>query len=292
MAHFFDPRTSLKVDFFVLKSCTTAKASLWNVGGPQLLISSDNPQIARLSSSFQSSNALVADPGVFNFFIFGVTPGNILLRAKTTSGNQWAFVQAVVQLGELCLDARGPAVEDLQRRLNQRSPTRLPRLTVSGRFDIATKARVMEFQFYAGLKPDGAVGAKTQAALGTKPTKLPSAPGGRCIVVDLINNVLQVFESGMQVRSISPIHGGEGAHPSTRGVFWIDPKRRFRQHTSSSYPIPPGNMNFSLFYNGPEAIHQGPGRIASKGCIHVSPPDAESLFNWVGATEVLVIVVK
>jgi lipoprotein-anchoring transpeptidase ErfK/SrfK len=51
-------------------------------------------------------------------------------------------------------------------------------------------------------------------------------------------------------------------------------------------------MNFSLFYHGTEAIHQGPGRLESHGCIHVSPPSAETLFNWAGSHDVLVIVVK
>jgi len=51
-------------------------------------------------------------------------------------------------------------------------------------------------------------------------------------------------------------------------------------------------MDFSLFYYNAEAIHQGPGSLASHGCIHVSPPHAEQLFNWAGSHDVLVVVVK
>ena len=68
--------------------------------------------------------------------------------------------------------------------------------------------------------------------------------------------------------------------------------RRLRHHTSSTYPIPPGNMDFSLFYDGLRAIHQGPGDLPSEGCIHVNPPFAERLFDWAGDHDIIVIVVK
>jgi hypothetical protein len=60
-------------------------------------------------------------------------------------------------------------------------------------------------------------------------------------------------------------------------------------------------MDFSLFFHGPEAIHQGPPTVPSHGCIHVLPLEAERLFNWVHApagffppqtVDVLVFVLK
>ena len=50
-------------------------------------------------------------------------------------------------------------------------------------------------------------------------------------------------------------------------------------------------MNFSLFYNGVEALHQGPVTKESHGCIHVKDGEAERLFEWVGSNDVTVIVV-
>jgi lipoprotein-anchoring transpeptidase ErfK/SrfK len=51
-------------------------------------------------------------------------------------------------------------------------------------------------------------------------------------------------------------------------------------------------MDFSLFYDGLRAIHQGPGDLPSEGCIHVNPPFAERLFDWAGDHDIIVIVVK
>jgi lipoprotein-anchoring transpeptidase ErfK/SrfK len=50
-------------------------------------------------------------------------------------------------------------------------------------------------------------------------------------------------------------------------------------------------MDFSLFYHGGEALHQGDAHIQSHGCIHVPAPFAEQLFDWAGSTDIVVIVV-
>jgi hypothetical protein len=80
-------------------------------------------------------------------------------------------------------------------------------------------------------------------------------PSGRCILVDLVNDRLRAFDNGLTKLDFRPIKGGARSDPSTRGVFKVF--KRLRHHTSSKFPIPPGNMDFSLFYNGAEAIHQG-----------------------------------
>jgi len=293
MAHFYSPQTQQKTDFFNLKACTTLKAGLWNVGGPPLFVSSDDPGIALVSTAGQYGGGLAASSGMFELFITAARAGNILLRAKNDVGNQWAFTQAVVSGGDLCINTSGNDVQQLQERLNSLDPTRLPRLNSNGRFDVPTKARAMEYQFLQGLVVDGVVGPKTWARLAKAAAahRTGGTPRGKCILVDLIHSTLISYSSGQPVMTVSPVHGGSPDHPSHAGVFPMS-SRRLRQHTSSSYPIPPGNMNFSLFYNGPEALHQGPGSVSSKGCIHVNAPYAEQLFNWAGADDVLVIVVK
>jgi len=294
MAHFYLPQTQQKTDFFNLKACTTMKAGLWNVGGPPLFISSDDPGIATVSTAAQYGGTLASGSGMFEFFITGARAGSILLRAKTDTGDQWAFTQAVVSGGDLCINATGSDVQQLQERLNSLDPTRLPRLNPTGRFDVPTKARAMEYQFHQGLVVDGVVGPKTWARLAKAAAahRIGGAPRGKCVLVDLIHTTLTAYSSGVPVMTVSPVHGGSPDHPSHAGVFPISPTRRLRDHTSSSYPYPAGNMNFSLFYNGPEALHQGPGSLPSKGCIHVSAPYAEQLFNWAGNDDVIVIVVK
>lgn len=180
-------------------------------------------------------------------------------------------------------------VKDVQGRLDAASRTRLPRLRGEIGFSPVTMARVMEFQFQEGLRPDGDVGPKTMARLLAR-TGHHSPPSGRSILVDLINGRLRAFEDGVVRLDIHPIKGGAPTSPTTRGVFKV--LRRLRHHTSSKYPIPPGNMDFSLFFHGAEAIHQGPPTVSSHGCVHVEPVEAERLFNWAGRTDIRVIVIK
>ena len=151
----------------------------------------------------------------------------------------------------------------------------------------------MEFQFQQQIGVDGASGDVTRGKLATGPATCthPKPPGGRCILVDLIHNRLTAFEDGNAQRRVSPIRGGSAEDPSTRGVFQMS-SRRLRHHTSSEFPEPPDNMQFSMFYNRGQAIHQGPPTEPSHGCIYVGPPDAEGLFNWAGHSNIIVIVVK
>jgi hypothetical protein len=179
-------------------------------------------------------------------------------------------------------------VKDIQNRLDTASRTRLPRLRGEIGFSPVTMARVMEFQAQERLKPDGDVGPRTMARLRER-TGNQSMPFGHCILVDLINRRLRAFVDGIVKLDIRPIIGGARTSPTTRGVFKVT--RRHRYHTSSKYPIPPGNMDFSLFFHGAEAIHQGPPDTPSHGCVHVEPGEAERLFNWAGRTDVRVIVI-
>jgi len=184
----------------------------------------------------------------------------------------------------------GTGVQELKRQLNRHNPTRLPRLKESfDVFDTLTQARVMEFQYRKKIGVDGIAGKKTFAKLSAKST--PSSPTGRCIVVSLIENNLIAFIDGLIARRVFRISGGSASHPTRRGVFPMS-NRRLKNHTSSKYPIPPGNMDFSLFFDGAIALHQGPPSEPSHGCIHVGKPHAESLFKWAGKTNVLVIVAK
>lgn len=182
---------------------------------------------------------------------------------------------------------RGPTVRALQDRLDAVGPTRLPRLGGDSDYGPLTMARVMEFQDTVGIEEDGIAGSGTMNRLDRR-RRDASPPNGRCILVDLINRRLRAYENGRLAHDIRPIIGGRQGHPSTRGVYYVN--RREREHTSSLYPTPPGNMDLSLFYNGPEAIHQGDPSSPSHGCIHVARPRQEQLYNWAENGSVMVIV--
>jgi hypothetical protein len=191
----------------------------------------------------------------------------------------------------------GQDVLDVQNSLNHHNPTRLPRLDLDGDksdhgYGIMTMARAMEFQFKRSLTTDGACGPKTQHELGKHRVSSPADPSGRCILVDLFNNRLTAFEGGVPVPDCVqlPCHGGSD-NPSTRGVFQLT-SRRLRHHTSSEFPEPPDNMQFSMFYHKGEAIHLGPPAESSEGCIHVGLPGVQKLFEWAGASNIIVIIAK
>ncbi|MDR1968546.1 MAG: L,D-transpeptidase family protein [Burkholderiaceae bacterium] len=201
----------------------------------------------------------------------------------------------------LKLGTNSPEVLALQQQLNARGATRLPRLSEDNDFGPLTMARVMEFQFnakFALAGMDGVVGPVTQAKLDGTPSSSPS-PLGQVILADLMNGRLRAYRNGVLECDFSPIIGGSASDPSTRGVFKV--YKAFRHHTSSKFPKPVGNMDFSLFFYGAEALHQGSPTVPSHGCIHVAPGQAERLFRWAGGTDatsgqavndVMVIVLK
>ena len=196
--------------------------------------------------------------------------------------------------GTLRLGMLGPEVKDLQNRLNCSPGSRLPRLDPDGIYGVLTKARVMEFQRLHHLLDDGVAGPITLERLSRVRADCRDHPArlGRCILVDLINRRLTAFENGISRTPIHPIAGGRPTAPSDPGVFSMT-ERRLRHHTSSQFPAPAGqrNMDYAMFYHGGEAIHQGNPNALSHGCIHVGAPHAEQLFNWVGSSDVRVIVV-
>jgi lipoprotein-anchoring transpeptidase ErfK/SrfK len=115
----------------------------------------------------------------------------------------------------------------------------------------------------------------------------------RTITVDLAGKTLKAYQDGALFME-TPISGGRAGHPTSVGVFSIDPHRRFKHHTSSVYPPPKGGapMNYALFFHGGEAIHQGDPNVPSHGCIHVGHADAPKLFDWVAHHPVTVSIIN
>jgi hypothetical protein len=185
----------------------------------------------------------------------------------------------------------GPAVEQIQAALNLGGLTRLPRLLINSEFDALTTGRVMEFQSLSHLSVDGVVGSQTSAELpqiGPGQSDPPEPPQGRSVLVNLFSRKLTAYDHGASALNISPIAGGRPGYRSTNGIFEMT-SRRLRRHSSSEFPGK-DNMDFALFYNEGEALHQGDPNVQSHGCIHVPAPYAEQLFNWAASTDIWVIV--
>jgi hypothetical protein len=68
-------------------------------------------------------------------------------------------------------------------------------------------------------------------------------------------------------------------HTTPSGFYRIYHKKR--KWMSTKFPDPSGrnNMNYSMFFNGGIAMHQGSTRALSHGCIHVSRRYASILFK-------------
>ena len=88
-----------------------------------------------------------------------------------------AKAEATLRTGD-----HGPAVEDLQRRLNARlDPS--PALDVDGDYGAATRGAVLRFQRANGLGPTGVADAATRRALGTGPLAEPAVPAPEVVNV-------------------------------------------------------------------------------------------------------------
>jgi lipoprotein-anchoring transpeptidase ErfK/SrfK len=71
-------------------------------------------------------------------------------------------------------------------------------------------------------------------------------------------------------------------HSTPSGFFKVYHKKR--KWMSTKFPDPSGrnNMNYSMFFNGGIAMHQGSTRALSHGCIHVRRRYASILFKQAG----------
>ncbi len=83
--------------------------------------------------------------------------------------------------------------------------------------------------------------------------------------------------------------GAEGFRTPS-GTYKVYYKKKY--HMSTKYPEDNGinNMDYSLFFRGGFAIHQGNPRSSSHGCIHVHPDDANYLYDIARSGTRVVIV--
>lgn len=119
------------------------------------------------------------------------TPVAHVLRLQASAGN--VAVRSLLSRQEAAVapsrpmvrrGSRGPAVSDVQSRLNTANPPAAPPLAVDGIFGPLTHQATVDFQNAAQLVPDGIVGPLTHAALdarqgpGPAPPPTPPTPQG------------------------------------------------------------------------------------------------------------------
>lgn len=97
--------------------------------------------------------------------------------------------------------SRGPAVADLQRKLNvwsDQAGSTVARLVEDGNFGPVTAARVRSFQQAVGLSPDGVVGAETLQQLdrlvGNASSPRPASPGAPVVAPKECERIRQSCE--------------------------------------------------------------------------------------------------
>jgi lipoprotein-anchoring transpeptidase ErfK/SrfK len=132
---------------------------------------------------------------------------------------------------------------------------------------------------------------------------LAAAPAGagdifqryaKIIVVDQPRQLGFAYENGKKVREF-PVLTGDDECPTGQGVYVIRVKEP--DYYSKKYDTP---MPFSMFFDWRQrkAIHEGgvpplakKRELATHGCIHVTQPHIEWLYDWAeeGATALMVL---
>lgn len=188
------------------------------------------------------------------------------------------FGQATLTLG-----ARGRDVEELQRRLAARGYLR--QSDAAGQLGEPTRKAILALQQAAGLKPDGVAGPYTIGALSSQ------------IYVNLSRFSLVLVKWDGSTRSYLVAHG-TAEHPTPTGSFfvadlardptWIPPDSPWAQEAKVTPPGPgnPLGTRWIGLDHGAVGIHGTPagwtvGSRASHGCVRMTIPDVEDLFDHV-----------
>lgn len=209
-----------------------------------------------------------------------------LNRAGGRSRSQLEFlVDTTEEFGRatLTLGARGRDVEQLQRRLADQGF--LHTADVAGHFGEPTRQAVRALQEELGLRVDGIAGSYTIAALSSR------------IYVNLAEFSLVLVDWKGEERTY-PIAHGTPDHPTPTGSFvvadlaqdptWIPPDSPWAREAQVTPPGPgnPLGTRWIGLDHGLVGIHGTPaewtiGSRASHGCLRMTVPDVEDLFERV-----------
>lgn len=132
----------------------------------------------------------------------------------------------------------------------------------------------------AGLLTPGTAGAAPAAA----DTVSPCRPAARACVRLSTNRAWLLRDGKVILGPVRVSHGRQGFRtpPGTFRVTYKD-----ADHISSVYDLP---MPWSVFFNGGIALHQGPVRVPSHGCVHLTGSAARAFFAELGPGDVVQVV--
>jgi lipoprotein-anchoring transpeptidase ErfK/SrfK len=110
-----------------------------------------------------------------------------------------------------------------------------------------------------------------------------SAPGtGHWIDVDLTNQRVYAYDGNSVVNSFL-VSTGTWAHPTVTGQYYVYIKYRYTDMSGPGYYLP--NVPFTMYFYQGYALHgtywhSNFGTPMSHGCVNLSIPDSEWLFNF------------
>ena len=102
----------------------------------------------------------------------------------------------------------------------------------------------------------------------------------KAVVISLTKGAGEFYTcEGFQKTKQGPATGGvPGKFDTPKGTYWIT--HQLEKHDSTLYPSDYGrNMDFSSFFVGGVALHQGSVRHWSHGCVHLRKSDARYIYN-------------
>lgn len=231
------------------------------------------------------------------------TPDSAIARiAKPTSAASPAFATDVPTLADLPTQMDTlPAVDEATATSVLDFPTDLPPVEVTAIAETATPLSLGDI--FTPIPTDPAsptddpanptpTALPTDTALPQPTAYVPPTPSksgggggsntGRWIDVDLTHQTVYAYEGNTLVNSFI-VSTGTWQHPTVTGQYHIYIKYRYKDMTGPGYYLP--NVPFTMFFYQGYAIHgtywhSNFGTPMSHGCVNLSIPDSEWMYNW------------
>jgi lipoprotein-anchoring transpeptidase ErfK/SrfK len=135
------------------------------------------------------------------------------------------------------------------------------------------------------LPTDTAIPQATAAPQATGYVPPPASNGngsGRWIDVDLTHQMVYAYEGNTVVNSFL-VSTGTWQHPTVTGQYHVYIKYRYKHMSGPGYSLP--NVPYTMFFYQGYAIHgtywhSNFGTPMSHGCVNLSIPDSEWVYNW------------
>ena len=160
--------------------------------------------------------------------------------------------------------AQGPDVMEVQSRLKEKG---FPPGIIDGSFGPATEAAVLAFQKSQGLFADGIVGAKTAAALGFEPDRIPIAPDMPDVSVSVVSKMFPGAHLDNINRHLKPVLDALEQRELTSLPIVLAALATIRAETAGFVPISegiskfntsPGGLPFDLYDHRSDLGNRGP----------------------------------